>query len=403
VSEGDGFLEVSYNCEIMLMPGLLVFLFAFVVVYLSTIKVIQISHLKNLYDEPSERRKVHLERTPNLGGVPIFATVMLSILLFIPSILPGELKYAIAGGVLVFAVGLTDDLIGVSPFKKLLTQLIGAFAAVFFSDLRLTSLHGFLGITEIPYYISLFISMVFVLLLVNSFNLIDGINYLAGTIGTVASVLFAIFFWELGKKDEMLVSLCLLGSLLAFLFFNRTPAKIFLGDSGALFIGFVLALLSMRFLELTRPGTLNLYPDLPGSFQNTPALLLAIFIVPVFDTVRLFFLRLFKGQSPFSADREHIHHRLLNLHFSHLKATGILLLLNLSAIGIAYFFKDLSIMTLFLILIVIMIAFNWGVSISIAQKRKEQVSRKKSFDKLERSPSLDLQILTIDQETNARA
>ena len=150
----------------------------------------------------------------------------------------------------IFFLGLKDDILVLSPIKKFIGQVLAAFLIIYYGRIQIRSMHGFFGIHELPEMFSLLLSYFSVIVIINSFNLIDGVDGLAGTLGLMSSALFGIYFLQAGNMDPYYVlafSLC--GSLLAFLIFNFQPAKIFMGDTGSLLIGTVNAILVLKFID----------------------------------------------------------------------------------------------------------------------------------------------------------
>jgi UDP-GlcNAc:undecaprenyl-phosphate/decaprenyl-phosphate GlcNAc-1-phosphate transferase len=352
-----------------------IFSVTFILVCYSIRKIIYISHKKHLFDEPSENRKIHLKSTPNLGGVAIFATMMLTIALFLPFGSIQRLNYLIAAAIILFVLGLIDDLVGINPTKKILAQLLVALLLTVLAGFRFTSFYGVLGVYEIPYAVSIAVSVLFILLLMNAFNLIDGINCLAGSLGLFTCLVFAWCFWKLDATGFFLVAIAMCGCLAAFLVYNRTPAKIFMGDTGSLFLGFITAVFSIYLMEYTKvtAGT-NSLPE----FKSVPAIVFGLLIIPIFDTVRIFLLRLIKGKSPFHADRNHIHHRLIDLDLTHLQATGILLLVTVISVVLAFSLQRLGTETLFIIITAFGLTLNtvlWKLFVRKSRTKKQQLEK----------------------------
>jgi UDP-GlcNAc:undecaprenyl-phosphate/decaprenyl-phosphate GlcNAc-1-phosphate transferase len=352
----------------MLVNCLLIFLMTLVLVILSIKKLIRISHIKHLFDEPYEARKVHTTSIPNLGGVAIFGSMMFTSFLFLPAASIYELKYLIISSVVIFILGVTDDLVGVNPLKKIIPQLGVALLTTLWGGVRFTSFYDLLGLTAMPYTVSIVVSVLFILLLINAFNLIDGINCLAASIGLLACLVFGYYFWRIEQTGLLFLSIAMCGCLVGFLFFNRTPAKIFMGDAGSLFLGFIVAVFSINFIELTNTGSFQR----PGQiFMAPPAIVFSLIIVPFFDTLRVFSLRLWKGKSPFLADRNHIHHRLLDLNLSHIQATGTLVLVTLISLSLAVFLPGFGTSSLLALIAVFILLFNSAVGIMLARKRNK--------------------------------
>jgi UDP-GlcNAc:undecaprenyl-phosphate/decaprenyl-phosphate GlcNAc-1-phosphate transferase len=360
----------------MITTSFLLFGISFIIACYAIPKIIYIAKKKHLFDEPTEYRKIHIVRTPNLGGIAIFSSVFFLATFFIPHTpLPNQ-QYILSAALLLFILGVTDDLVGVDPVKKILAQLLVALMLAILADCRITSLYGFLGVMKLHYVVSVALSTLFILLVINSFNLIDGIDCLAGSIGLLACVLFA---WQFGKMNEpglLFLSASLAGSLSGFLFFNRTPARIFMGDTGSLLLGFSIAFFSIRFLELNKPLQIQFSGP---AIKSAPAIVAALLSIPVFDTLRVFALRLMKGKSPFHADRNHIHHLLIDVGMTHLRATGILLLVNAVFISLAFLLQSFGfefILTGFTLICLLLTHFLWKTNLKILARQKTVVVEK---------------------------
>ncbi|GAA4311447.1 MraY family glycosyltransferase [Compostibacter hankyongensis] len=319
------------NLNVPLLQYLLIVGLAYTVVTLSTPVVIFVSFRKRLFDEPDEFRKLHTARTPNLGGVAMFCAWAFCMELFDTGRQWASWNYVFASGLILFATGLKDDLIGMVPLKKFGAQLAAAFIIVYYTNVRLTDLHGLFGIHALPYGVSMVLSMTGIIFLTNAYNLIDGIDGLAGGLALLAFCFFGAYFASRDKTGAAYMSFAMVGAVLGFLRYNISPSKIFMGDTGSLLIGFLVAVLAIRFAE---NGKLQM-PDVPGMTNNL-VLMVSIIILPVFDTLRVFINRIAHGRSPFKADRQHIHHLLLDLGLSHTRASMTLLAINVLFIAIAF-------------------------------------------------------------------
>ncbi len=361
--------------EMMFIKEAIIFLTAAMLVSFFIKRLINISHLKHLFDEPSETRKIHKTKTPNLGGVAIAGAMVFTTLLFINTQSVPFFGSVVFSLLVLFLTGVSDDLIGVGAMKKLTMQLIASFVAVWFGY-RFSGLYGFFGWDEVSYWTSFTVSVFFITFVTNAFNLIDGINCLAGSIGLLATACFAFYFWQL--EDVVFASLAtaLCGSLAGFLWFNKTPAKIFMGDTGSMFIGFFIALFSIHLLELAQQQS-SVTPA--SQITNIVA---ALLMIPVYDTLRVFVLRIVRLQSPFGADRNHIHHRLINLGLSHLQSTGILMVLNVFLIVIAISIQPLRPDCFMFIAFLSLAAFNGTLSI-LHIRKQIQLLRKKEIQEQE--------------------
>lgn len=313
------------------------FLTAFGLVMIAMPSLIKVAKLKHLVDEPSEARKVHSRSVPTIGGIMLFAGTIIAYSLWFPS--KGEFqlginydtfsaleefKYLVASMFILFFMGVKDDIIGVSPTKKLLIHLVVAFILVFMADIRITSLHGLLTIDHIPYTYSIILSVFTYIVIVNAMNLIDGVDGLAAGIGFIASTTFSVWFFRTGDLPLALLAAGLSGSLLGFLFFNFNPAKIFMGDSGSLIIGVTLFVLAVNMIE----HDLSTVPiQMRG--VSKPVLAMAILSFPLVDTLRVFIYRTLKGKSPFTADKNHTHHRLMQFGLGHKQVVLVLYAYNI--------------------------------------------------------------------------
>ncbi|MFC2147579.1 MraY family glycosyltransferase [Bacteroidota bacterium] len=336
---------MMYFYDFMLNPYILAFLgglLAFVLANRIIPVIIYTVRAKNLMDEPGDR-SAHSSKTPTLGGVGMFAAFVVTVILF--GVLVGLerpdlvklLSLTLATIILIF-LGIKDDLIALAARKKFLGQLISTGIVIFLTDVRITSFEGLLGIGELPYLVSVLFTVFVFILVINSFNLIDGIDGLAGAIGIIASFSFGLFFLLNNDFLMVLVSFSLIGAIGAFLRFNLSGTqKLFMGDSGSMVIGYLLAYQGIQFLEL------NLSEASTFTISNGPVILLAILSFPLLDTLRIFIIRARERRSPFDADRNHIHHRLLERGLSHKQATILLAIVNILVIELAVLLKDFEI------------------------------------------------------------
>ncbi|MFA6150266.1 MAG: MraY family glycosyltransferase [Chitinophagaceae bacterium] len=311
-------------------------------------RIIYISKKKKIFDQPDSYRKVHTDVIPNLGGIAIFLGFSVIASLFINPEDFAHWNYIIAAILILFITGIKDDLINVNPSKKFIAQIAASSIVAVLADYRLENLHGFLGIYEMPYTMSLFVTIVGCTFISNAFNLIDGIDGLAGTIAIICSFFLGIAFAITGNYSPAIISFALLGAVIGFLRYNYQPAKIFMGDSGSLVIGFIIAVLSIILTDVVKHFEGNIL------FHSPKAVLLgalSLLFIPVFDTFRVFTTRIIKGKSPFSADRTHLHHYLLDLGFSHTRTVIILALSSLAIISIAFAIQDYPVNLCLLVII----------------------------------------------------
>lgn len=314
--------------------------------------IIYLCEYKNLMDEPGER-KVHEYRIPNLGGVGMFVAFTVSITALgcfagLTETGMSKLLALLSGVTILFFLGIKDDIIGLSPNKKFIGQVIAGLVVILLTDLRITSLGGLLGIDMLPYLYSVGFTLFVFLLVVNAFNLVDGIDGLAGSIAVTTSTCFGAFFLLNGDLLNLLASFIMIGAALGFLKYNVSEQeKLFMGDSGTLFIGFILAWLAIGFLEQNNVESAGYI------VPNAPILVLAALSFPLLDTLRVFTLRILAGRSPFSADKNHIHHRLLAIGLSHRQTSFLIVLMNTFTIITALFIDELEINLQLLLIITV--------------------------------------------------
>ena len=302
---------------------------SFLITFFAIPVIIQVAKDKKLFDEPDER-KVHKAVIPTLGGLGIFAGFIVATLMGVPQGITTELQYFAAASIVIFFLGMKDDILVLSASKKFIGQLIAAGILIKFAGVQITNMHGFLGIYEIPHYASIALSLFTIIVITNSFNLIDGIDGLAGSLGLLTTLVFGTYFFYINQLAYAVMAFALAGSLISFLLYNFSPAKIFMGDTGSLLLGLINSILVIKFINLAGTPGVNL------PLAAAPAIGFAILMIPLFDTLRVFGLRILDRRSPFSPDRTHVHHFLLDIGFSHKKITLYCVSLNILFIAMAY-------------------------------------------------------------------
>ncbi len=302
--------------------------------------VIYLSRKKNLLDKP-DQRKQHKEPIPTMGGVGVFVGIMASAIIWtgLLSLLEAiSISFAIS---MLLVTGVVDDLKGLSPLFRLCIQSIAAVVAVHAGFV----IH-FPNIFHIDGMFMMIFEYVFTIIVIagvtNAFNLIDGIDGLAGGLGFINATLFGFLFLFLGNYGFAIFAFSFAASLLAFLKYNFNPARIFMGDTGSLVLGYLMVVFAIKVINLS------------ASTEWTTTFVLVVFsmlLVPVIDTMRVFLFRILKKKSPFSADRSHIHHLLLKTGFDHKKASFILCTANIILIVEAYLLSNVKIEFAILILL----------------------------------------------------
>ncbi len=326
--------------------ALFCFITAFVVTLITIPPIISLINKYKLYDVPNSRKE-HSMPIPTMGGVAIFAGMMASLFLWFPFTTAIAQICFFFSVIILFALGIMDDLKDLSARYKFIIQ-IGLATLIALSGIRITSFDGLFGITELPLSAQYTFTILAIVGITNAFNLIDGIDGLAGGIGFMSLVTLGMFLTISGDNNTALIAFSLAGGILAFLYFNLNPARIFMGDTGSLVLGFVVAVLSIRLMQV------NIYAAKPV-LANAPVFVLGIVLIPVFDTLRVFALRIWKGKSPFVADKTHIHHLLTNKGFSHSFAAKLICFVHGFILVEIYWLRNLRQELTLVILIVFML------------------------------------------------
>lgn len=332
---------------------ILTFCTSFMVCFFSIPSIIKIAEMKNLYDVPCSRKR-HSKMVPTFGGIAIFAGFIISTTFWAQQNQIQELQYIITSIIILFFLGIKDDVVNLVAKKKLIGQVFAATILAIIADIRLTSLYGIFGIYDVPYWFSALFSVFTIIAITNAFNLIDGIDTLAGSIGVLTCGIMGAWFYLVGHMQYAVLAYAMTGALLAFLKYNKTPANIFMGDTGSLILGLVNSILIIKFIEFNRTYS----GPVEYQIKSVPAVSIGILIIPIFDTVRVTVLRILEGRSPLSSDRNHIHHILTDLGYSHIKTTIILTTLNLFIIIISLYLQSITGELLLLINFLILFIFT---------------------------------------------
>jgi UDP-N-acetylmuramyl pentapeptide phosphotransferase/UDP-N-acetylglucosamine-1-phosphate transferase len=305
--------------------------------------IIYLSQAKNLMEEPGER-SAHQYRVPTYGGAGIFIAfsvlaMSLSCLGNCPQEALARILSLMAGISILFFLGIKDDMVGLDPAKKFAGQLVAAALAIFVGGVRIESLDGIFGLGELPYLASVLFTTFVFLLVVNAYNLIDGIDGLAGSQALIATIVFGGFFLVAGDTPMAITSFVLVGALLGFLRFNLSYSKrLFMGDSGSLFVGFLLAFQAVVFLGANQASA-------PGSIlSNAPVIVLSVFMFPLINLIStlLYLIKVKRLEHFFwksrSLDKTFIKKRFLKRH-----STPQILLKSLFILVLSWLVQDISI------------------------------------------------------------
>ena len=334
-------------------------------------KVIGVANYKRLMAVPNDRSS-HTKQTPNLGGLVFFIAVIFAIYFSQQWDYSNVGMSIIPGLLILFFIGLKDDLMVISPVTKIVAQLCAISFILVHPAFQVEVLHGFLGINHIPLVVSIPISAFLMLFIINAFNLIDGIDGLAAMVAIVIFGVVGFLFFLLNLYFFVGVSIVMIGSLAAFLRYNLSSKnKIFMGDTGSLLIGFLISCAVMRIFAMSP----ILLKQLPFMTENLHLVVLSLLVVPFFDTARVFTVRLLSRKSPFSADRNHVHHLLIDyLHFSHKTASIVLGIFNLAFILLFLFLganmASAGLFALFIFFVFVFSVFFYRINFSYKNLRR---------------------------------
>ncbi len=292
-----------------------------------------------------------------MGGVAIFLGSFFTLLMSFSLADWANQKYLFISLTLMFLIGLRDDVLALTPKQKLYSQFLPILLLVFLDHVTLNSTYGLIDLPFVPQWIIWFISIFTLIILTNAYNLIDGVDGLASAIGMMTLAFFGLWFYAIGDVVLSLVAMTFAGAIAGFLVFNWQPSSIFMGDTGALTIGFLLSFMAIEFIN----SNYALSVTHPAKFRSSVASAICVMIVPVFDTLRVIILRLRKRQSPFKADRNHLHHQLLNLKFTHAQTVLILTGMNFSFILLAWLLRNQSDQLILPIVIGICLVINFVI------------------------------------------
>tara|TARA_B100000214_G_scaffold56448_1_gene36227 strand:+ start:9937 stop:10974 length:1038 start_codon:yes stop_codon:yes gene_type:complete len=308
------------------------FLTSFFITFLAIPKVISFANRYRLSDQAGDRAS-HEGSVPVFGGIAIFLGIILAISLWSQLI---DMLFFVISLIIVFFVGILDDLLGLSPFKKLVGQILATLIIIYFGDIKIDNMHGVLLVNQLSFPISILFTLFVVIVITNGFNLIDGVDGLATGVGVISSFLFGGVALIMNQIDIAIISFALMGALLGFLKYNYHPAKIFMGDTGSLVVGMILSILAINLIQH------GLVFNKLNYFDKGPLMAIAFLSIPLFDSLRVFIVRASKGHGPLSAGRDHIHHALLDLGLGHKRTAIILYAISIFLIIFSFFLLNLN-------------------------------------------------------------
>ena len=362
---------------------------AFIITFFAIPAIITVAEQKKLFDIP-DARKLHSKPIASLGGIGIFSGFFLASLLGISVKAFPEFQYFFAAATIIFFIGINDDMVALTAMRKIIGQVLAAAILIHLGDIRISSMHGLFGLEDMPESVSLAFSYMTIIVVINAFNLIDGIDGLAGTLGMLTTSVFGAYFFLADMPGYAVMSFAMAGSLLAFLIFNYNPAKIFMGDTGSLLLGLINAILVIKFITVAD----STHVILP--MESAVAVGFSILMVPLADTVRVFSIRIFRGRSPFSPDRHHFHHLLLDRGLNHKHITLCCLLINMAFIALAYFGRSMG--PTYTLLMLFAVASAILAALSMVKKQVPKVVREEIPVPQPHALPLQTKVVSISQE-----
>ena len=305
--------------ELVFVAALPVFI-ASLVVFLIHPRLVKIAKMKQIVDNPNAR-KLNKVPVPVLGGVGVFFGLMFGLGVAGYYVRGMEIQFELIIAMMVMLyTGVGDDIMDISPTARFALQICTVCMMMFLCGIYIDNFHGLWNVYRLPVAVAVVLTLVSGVGIINSINLIDGVDGLCSGYGMFASLLFGICFVRMGDMSYAVLAFSMFGALIPFMMHNMFGAKykMFLGDGGSLVLGFICSLYVMRIIQ---SGS----DHITGS---TVSFTLAVLAIPVFDTLRVMTARMLKGRSPFSADKTHLHHMFIGLGFSHVLTSVNMLILN---------------------------------------------------------------------------
>ncbi|MDP2088736.1 MAG: MraY family glycosyltransferase [Flavobacteriaceae bacterium] len=319
----------------MIFKILFFFSGAFFITYLLIPKIIWVAQQRRLLVKPNGRSS-HNIITPAFGGVAFFISFIIMYSFLKNEYLIFSSNYLVSAIAVLFVAGLKDDLVSTTPRAKIAAQLISISLILLSKEFIVSNLNGFLGIYYISPWVIMPLLIVFMLGIINAFNLIDGVDGLATSVGIIIMSFFGFLFYKLDEPFYFLITIIMLGMFFAFLRFNlssKLNRKLFMGDTGSLFIGFIIVVLTLKLITINEAQFLN-YTSIKA--ENIPILIVSILFIPIFDTTRIMLFRYFTNKPILQPDKNHIHHILINIGYSHIQTSILISILSLFIASIIY-------------------------------------------------------------------
>lgn len=311
--------------------------------------IVKYSHKLGLMDKPNHR-KVHAKPIPVIGGISIVISTGLSLLLSKTALqLLVQFPVLLSGSVLLFIIGVWDDRKNVRPIYRLALQLLCA-SAIAASGIRLTSMYGLFGMDELTIFWQYAITILIITGVTNAFNLMDGIDGLAGGIAFINLLILATLSWMLNQYEVFILLIAISGALIAFLKNNIHPARIFMGDGGSLMLGFLMSSIGILLIESGKSSSAI-------NISYIVLIVSTILVIPVFDSLRVYAGRIKRGESPFKADKTHLHHLFLILGLNHKRAAFFIYGLEIVILSLGFVLHQFVTISLSIVVIVALFLF----------------------------------------------
>ncbi|AWW32595.1 undecaprenyl/decaprenyl-phosphate alpha-N-acetylglucosaminyl 1-phosphate transferase [Echinicola strongylocentroti] len=325
---------------------------------------------KNILDLPGGR-KIHKRSVPSMGGIGIMVAFFAGTLGSLPVSDYSNYIYFFCAVTILAFIGFWDDRKDMRAGHKLIGQLVAFFLVIVLGDIRIESFYGFLGIHELPISISYALSFFMLVGLTNSFNLIDGLDGLAGTLGALSCGFLGVWFMSTGFTAEGIICLGMLGSLMAFLIYNWHPAKVFMGDTGSLPIGCFIAVFIMLFIRENG----EMHPSAVYKFHAPITSGLTLMVICSYDTLRVFLRRIRRGKSPFSPDKSHVHHFLMRMGYGHDQVAMFLGAIKVLFLGMVIMCSGMNEHLMFPSVVGLTIAFGSLINVVTLRRVREKVRK----------------------------
>ena len=295
-------------------------------------KVLKIAILKNIVDNPDER-KIQRVPVPVLGGAAVFFGMLVAFAVAGTIIDVSNMFAMVCVMMIMLYIGTIDDIIDLSPWVRFAIEIIVVLMLVFCDGASIDNFHGLWGIGQLPNFVAIPLTVFACVGIINSINLIDGVNGLSSGYCIVTCLIFGFTFLLTGDIGRASLGILSVGALIPFIFHNvfGRKSKMFIGDGGTMMMGIIMSSFVINALKTHS----TIAAAVPENFGMV-AFVLAVLAIPVFDTLRVMTARIVRGGSPFNPDKTHLHHLLLDYHFSHIGTSAVEILSNMLVVGVWY-------------------------------------------------------------------